>query len=109
METGRIGLEIDRPSIAAVPGGEATLMVHVSRGRGVTGPVQLELIRPEHMQGIRAEPVRLPADQSRTPFTLHFAAEKLGPFNMPVVLRATVSDAGITAIAETKLEIVAEK
>jgi hypothetical protein len=43
------------------------------------------------------------------PFTLHFASAELGPFNMPVVLRATLDTAAGPAIAETKLEIVPEK
>ena len=109
VETGRLGLEIDRQSLAAVPGRAATLTVRLSRGKGLTGPVKLELIRPEHMKGIHAEPRVVEADQSQATFTLHFDAEKLGPFNMPVVLRATLSGAAGPAIAETKVEIVPEK
>jgi hypothetical protein len=109
VETGRLGVEVDRPSIAAVPGQKATLMVRVRRGKGLTGPIKLELIRPEHMHGIHAEPVILAADQSQAAFPLHFAADKLGPFNMPVVLRATLGDTALSAIAEAKVEIVPEK
>jgi hypothetical protein len=109
VETGRLGLDIDRQSVAAVPGGQATVEVRVSRGKGLTGPVRLELIQPDHMHGVRAEPVVVPADQSRTAFTLRFASGPLGPFNMPVVLRATLPGAAGLAVAETKLEIVAER
>jgi hypothetical protein len=109
VETGRLGLDIDRQSVAAEPGGQATLEVRVSRGKGLTGPVRLELIRPDHMRGVSAEPVVVPADQSRTAFTGRFASGPLGPFNMPVVLRATLDGPAGPVVAETKLEIVAER
>ena len=109
VETGRLGLDMDRQSVAAVPGGQATIEVRVSRGKGLTGPVRLELIRPDHMRGVSAEPIIVPADQSRTAFTLRFTSGPLGPFNMPVVLRATLDGAAGPAVSETKLEIVAER
>jgi hypothetical protein len=83
--------------------------VRVRRGEGLTGPVELTLIRPEHMHGVSTKPVVLAADQTRAVVTLHFASDELGPFNMPVVLRATLNDAAGPVVAETKLEIVAEK
>jgi hypothetical protein len=109
VESGRLGLEIDQQSIAAARGGASSLTVRVSRGKGLSGPVKLELIRPEHMRGIHAEPVVVAADHSRATFTLQFGTDKLGPFNMPVVLRATLSDARGPAIAEAKVEVVPEK
>jgi hypothetical protein len=109
VETGRLGIETDRQSLAAMRGGLATMKVKVSRGKGLSGPVKLELIHPGHMRGLRAEPVILSGEQSKTTFTLRFAAETLGPFNMPVVLRATLSDAAGPVVAETKLDIVDEK
>ncbi|HEY7309894.1 MAG TPA: PPC domain-containing protein [Gemmataceae bacterium] len=109
VETGRLGIETDRHSLAAAPGGQATLTVRVSRGKGLAGAVKLELVQPEHMHGVKAEPVVIASDQVRAAFTMHFASAELGPFNMPVVLRATLNTAAGPAIAETKLEIVPEK
>jgi hypothetical protein len=109
VETGRLGLDIDRQSLAAVRGGQATVTVKVSRGKGLTGPVKLELVLPQHMRGVSAAPVVMPADQARATFTLRFASSTLGPFNMPVVLRATLSAKAGSVLAETKLEIVPEK
>jgi hypothetical protein len=109
VETGRLGIEIDRQSVVAAPGGQAEVTVRVRRGKGLTGPVELTLIRPEHMHGVSAKPVVVAADQTRAVFTLHFASGELGPFNMPVVLRATLNDAAGPVVAETKLEMVAEK
>ncbi|MGH7223903.1 MAG: hypothetical protein ACRELF_11785, partial [Gemmataceae bacterium] len=109
VESGRLGVEIDRKSLAAVPGGTASLTVRLRRGKGLAGPVKLELIRPEHMRGIHAASVIVAANRARATFTLRFADDKLGPFNMPVVLRATLLDDANPAIAEAKVEIVAEK
>ncbi|MGH7172814.1 MAG: PPC domain-containing protein [Gemmataceae bacterium] len=109
VETGRLGVEIDRPSLAAVPGGKAELTVRVRRGKGLAGPVKIELVQPKHIHGIEAVPLVVAAEQSRTVFRLHFASGRLGPFNMPLVLRATLDAAAGPAIAETKLELVPEK
>jgi hypothetical protein len=64
VESGRLALEIDRQSISAARGGASSLTVRVSRGKGLAGPVKLELIQPEHMRGIHAEPVVIAADRS---------------------------------------------
>jgi len=109
VETGRLGIETDRQSVAAAPGGQAALTVRVRRGKGLAGPVKLELIRPAHVQGLNTEVVVIAADQSQATFPLHFASGPMGPFNMPMVLRATLDDAAGPAVAETKLEIVPEK
>jgi hypothetical protein len=109
VETGRLGIETDRQSVAAVPGGQAALTVRVRRGKGLSGPVKLELIRPAHVQGLSTETVTIPAEQSQAAFPLHFTSGPLGPFNMPVILRATLEDVAGPAVAEAKLEIVPEK
>ena len=109
IESGRLGVEIDRHSVAAMPGGRAELRVNVRRGKGLLGPVKLELIPPDHLHGIYAEPVVVAANRERAVFPLRFAGGNIGPFNMPVVLRATLANAAGPAIAETKLEIVTAK
>jgi hypothetical protein len=108
VETGRLGLEVERTSVAAVSGGSVTVQVKVSRGEGLTGPVRLELTLPAHVRGVSADPVSIPADRSRGTLTLHFAKGAASPFNGPVVLRATLSDASGPVTAETRLEIVPE-
>jgi hypothetical protein len=109
VETGLLGLEVEKGSVAATPGQAVSVPVRVSRGKGQAGSVKVELIVPEHVRGLAAEPVVLPADQSRCTFTLRFAAGPLGPFNAPLVLRATLTTAAGPVIAETKLEVVAER
>jgi hypothetical protein len=108
VETGLLGLEVEKGSVPAAPGQAVAVPVRVSRGKGQAGPVKLELVLPEHVRGLSAEPVVLPADQSRGTFTLRFAAGPLGPFNIPLLLRATLTTAAGPVIAETKIEVVAE-
>jgi hypothetical protein len=109
VETGLLGLEVEKGSVQAVPGQAVAVPVRVSRGKGQAGPVKLELVVPEHVRGLAAEPVVLPADRSRGTFTLRFAAGPPGPFNVPLVLRATLTTAAGPAIAETKIEVVADR
>jgi hypothetical protein len=109
VETGRLGLEVDRQSIAVVPGGKASVTVRLRRGKGLTGPVRLELLKPAHVRGVQAEVVHVAADQSQAVFPMRFASGQVGPFNMPLVLRATLDDAAGPAIAETKLEFVLDE
>jgi hypothetical protein len=107
-ETGRLGIEAEKPSLTAVRGQSATMPVRISRGKDLQGPVKVELILAGHVRGVTADPLVIPAGQSRATLTLHFATNKLGPFNLPAVLRATLDDKGGPVVAETKLEIVPE-
>jgi hypothetical protein len=109
VETGRLGVEAERSSVPAVRDGSVAVAVRVSRDKGLLGPVKVELIAPAHMRGLRAAPLVIPAEQSRGTFTIRFGPEAPGPFNMPVVLRATLDGPGGPAVAETKLEVVPEE
>ena len=80
----------------------------VGRGKGLTGPVKVELLLPAHVHGMPAEPVVVAADQANGVLTLHFAGDAMGPFNMPLTVRATLSEGADAVTAETKLEITPE-
>jgi hypothetical protein len=108
VETGRLGLEVEKPSILAGRGASAAVPVKVSRGKGLNGPVKVELILPQHLHGVSAEAVVVAADQSIGTLTVHFAADARGPFNMPLTVRATLTD-GDPVVAEAKLEIVSRE
>jgi hypothetical protein len=108
VETGRLGIEADKVSIVAVPGGSVTVPVKVARGKPLTGAVKVEMIVAEHVRGVRAEPIVIPADQAQGTITIRFAKDGLGPLNGPLILRATLEDKGGPVVAETKLEVVPE-
>jgi hypothetical protein len=108
VEAGRLGVALDKTAILAGHGKSVGVAVKVSRDKGLTGPVKVELVLPAHLHGVTAEPVVVAADQSAATLTLHFAADGVGPFNMPLTVRATLNDAGGPVVAEAKLEVVPE-
>jgi hypothetical protein len=108
VETGPLGVEAERTSVRAVPGGVVPLGVRVSRGKGLTGPVRVEVVVPGHVRGLAAEPVVVPPEQSRATLGLRFAGDP-GPFNLPLVVRATLTTAAGPVTAETKVEVVAPR
>jgi hypothetical protein len=106
IEPGRLGVESDRTSLTAVPGKTLTIPLRVTRGRSLQGPAKLELLIAEHLRGIVADPVAVPADQSSAVFPIRFTADLRGPFNVPLVIRATVLEKGEPIVAETKVGLL---
>jgi hypothetical protein len=107
VETGRVGLETGRASLAAKPGGTAALPVSIRRGKGLSGAVKVELIVPDHIRGVSARPLTLAAGATAGTLTVEFASRP-GPFNQPVVVRATLSTPAGPVTAEAKVELVSE-
>jgi len=105
VEPGRLSVEAMPGSLAVVANESRTVTVQVNRGKGLTGPVKLELIAADHLRGISAEPVVIAADQSTARLAVRFAADVRGPFNMPALLRATLTENGRPVVAETRLTL----
>jgi hypothetical protein len=105
VETGRLGLETGRSSLAVRPGTTAALPVSVRRGKGLNGPVKVELIVPAHIGGVSARPLTLATDATRGTLVLTFA-DRPGPFNQPLVVRATLTTPAGPVLAEAKVELV---
>jgi hypothetical protein len=106
VETGRLGLELGRTSVAVKPGGTVSLPVSIRRGKGLTGAVKIELVVPEHVHGLTAAPLSLGPKESAGALSLKTAAGPVGPFNMPVLVRATLLETSGPVTAEARLEIV---
>jgi hypothetical protein len=68
----------------------------------------VELVCPEHVRGVSAAAVVIGGGGGEGVLTLRFGRGKLGPFNAPLRLRATLETKGGPVSAEAKLEIVAE-
>jgi hypothetical protein len=109
VETGRLGVEPEKTSLTAKRGENVTLTVKVARGKGLKGPVKLELVVPEHMHGVSTEPVTVAADQGRGTLTIRLARDGVGPFNMPLIVRATLTEDGGPVIAEAKMDVVPDE
>jgi hypothetical protein len=108
VETGRLGLDIEKPAVLAVRGKSVAVPVKVSRGKGLNGPVKVEVVLPAHVHDLSAEPVIIPSDQASGTLMVRFG-DSSGPFNMPLTVRATLTGNGDPAIAEAKLEVVPEE
>jgi hypothetical protein len=106
IEPGRLGVELGRETLAAEPGKVVSLPVRVARGKGLSGAAKLELVVPKHVRGVAAEAVTVPADKGAGELRIRFAAGPLGPFNMPLTVRATVLERGRPVIGEARVEIV---
>ena len=63
----------------------------VSRSRGTCpSPATVELVLPEHVKGVTVAKLVVPADKTEGELVVKFAPDA-GPFNVPLLLRATVA------------------
>ena len=90
VEAGALDLATDVSSLRAEPGTEAVVPVRLTRGKGLEGSVRLELVVPEHVRGVAAPAVTVPADRNTGTLPIRFEARP-GPFNVPLTLRATLA------------------
>jgi hypothetical protein len=107
VETGRLGVDVEKTSLRATPKGTVTVPVKVARGKGLTGPVKVELVLGTHVHGVRAEALTIAAGETKGSMTLHFD-ERPGPLNMPILVRATLAADDGPAVAEVKIDLVPE-
>jgi hypothetical protein len=107
IEPGRLGVELGRTSVAAEAGKVVSIPVRIARGKGLRGAAKIELILPKHVRGLSAEPLTIAADADAGELRVRCADGPLGPFNMPLVVRATVLEGGRPVIGEAKVEMVA--
>jgi hypothetical protein len=109
VEPARLEVEPERQSLAVAPGKAVPLAVTVSRGKSLKGPVKLELVVPAHLRGISADAVVIPAGRSKGTLTIRFASGVKGPFNAPLVIRATITENKRPVVGEARLELTPER
>ena len=100
-----LSVRTTQKSIRAEPGKTFDLGVQISRGVLEPAPVKIEMQLPKHMQGVGVRSIVIPADKDKGFMTLEFD-QPLGPFNMPIVIRATTTRDGDPVIAEAKVDFV---
>ncbi len=103
---GKLALELERTTLLAQPGKTLIVPVRIKRGQGVEGPIKLELIVPGHIKGISADPATIAKGKDEGRLEIRCAQYSPGPFNMPVVIRATILHEGRSVVAEGKVEIL---
>ncbi len=85
----------------------ATLSIDVQRDDQLRLPTVVELVVPDHIQGVTSTPVTLAGDQDHGVLGLQLASTA-GPFNCPLTVRATLLENGDPVVAETQVTIVSE-
>lgn len=98
-------IALQRGSYSIVPGKELAFPVAIKRDATIASPVKLELIVPRHMRGIAAEPVAVDSGTGEAILAVRFG-EQAGPFNMPLMIRATGERGGDPIVAEAEIELV---
>jgi hypothetical protein len=106
IEPGRLDVELAQPSIRVAPQGSVDVRIKLLRGKGLEGDAKIELVVPEHMKGIHADPEKVQADRADCVLRIHFDKEPIGPVNMPLVVRATIEEGGKPVVAEAFLELI---
>jgi hypothetical protein len=100
---GRLDVALEKSSIRAE--GEVRLAVKIARSKSLSGAAKVEAVLPEHWKGVTAAPLVIPADGEAGELVLSFAKD-CGPFNAPLVIRATVETKDTPVTAEAKVEVV---
>lgn len=96
---------LDRATATAKPGGQLSVEVTLRRDPSIQSAAHVELAAPSHLQGVAADPIEIPAGSSTGRLTLRFG-DRPGPFNMPVLIRATAKRGDDPLVAESLLELV---
>ncbi len=88
----RLSIKTRRQTVQATPGQSVKVPFQVKRGVNLTGPVKVEMVLSKHIRGLSATPVTLSANDNDGELNITFDKQDIGPFNMPVILRATIMD-----------------
>ena len=102
---GQLAMELDQSSGTLIAGQPLAVGVKVKRGRGFDGPVRLELLTPDHLRMVTAEPMAIAKDREAGVMKIRVAGPMPGILNMPLTVRAVLDHATGPIIAEAKLDL----
>ena len=86
---GPISINLDTKSVISRADRPARVGVRIRRDPGLPLPVTLSVLHGDHMTGIDSSPVVLEPGQTEATLEIRFSGDA-GPFNAPLVVRATV-------------------
>jgi hypothetical protein len=101
----RLNLALSPENVVPVTEMASEVRVSIDRDAGLDGPVRIELVVPRHIRGVSAEPVTAEPGENEALLKIRFASDA-GPFNMPLVVRASHGEGVDRNITEAPLEIV---
>ena len=106
ISPGLLAVEPARRSLPVKPNSQVQLSVRIRRHQKLVGrPVKIELILPAHITGVEAAAVTISAESQSATLSIRLA-ESIGPFNAPVILRATTLGSEDAHVAESPVELV---
>ncbi|MFO1092391.1 MAG: hypothetical protein U0992_03630 [Planctomycetaceae bacterium] len=103
-------LTVDTPrkTIVARPGATISLPLRISRNARLNAAtVKVELVPARHVRGISARPCQVPPATTDCVLEIRFDDSELGPWNAPLIVRATSDFDGDPIIAEMLLFVSA--
>jgi hypothetical protein len=105
-DPGRLSVAARQKSIRAQPGTQVPIPVTIDRAQSLDEPVTLSLVTADHIRGTSAAEVVIPSGERSGTLTVQFADGDLGPFNMPLSVRAQMADErGHLLVDEVKIEV----
>ncbi len=104
-KAGRLSLVAEETSIFVHPNSIAEIAFNLQRDARLQLSASVELIVPEHITGIQAAPITLAPTDAQGKLVLEIGPEP-GPFNMPLMLRATIIENGDRVVAEHAIAVV---
>jgi hypothetical protein len=108
VSPGRLGLEVGRASATVIPGRVAEVPVKIARGKGVDGPVRVEVVSSPSHPTLTAEPLILGAGREEGVVRLDCGPEIAGLRTSSIVLRASARVGDDPVTAEASLTLVAD-
>lgn len=106
VEPGRLGLQLDVPSVPVTPDGERTLAVSIQRAKDLTGAAKISAVVPANVTGVSATPITIAADGADGELKLRFAREVRGPSSLAVTIRAVIATPDGPVTAEETIALV---
>lgn len=104
-----MGVSTERASYAARPNSVIDIPIHVSRGHLASNDVRVHAVIPRHFEAVSANSISIPKGQDAGVLSFRLG-QNPGPFNTPVVVRATMQNKnGDDVYAETKFEFASSR
>ncbi|MFQ5731173.1 MAG: PPC domain-containing protein [Planctomycetaceae bacterium] len=109
VDPGRLAVRLKGKTLQLQRGRTVAVPVQVARGNGLSGPVTVELVVAGHIRGVTAKPIVIPSKARNGMLHVAFGKTGCGPFNMPLIIRATLNKRGKQShVAETLLPVVVD-
>ncbi|MDB5390237.1 MAG: hypothetical protein JWM11_5883 [Planctomycetaceae bacterium] len=107
VDPGRLAISLERRTLSVSRGAQGTVAFRLQRSNGLKQPVQIEALVPNGMRGVVATKISVPPTADQGQIEIKFDAQTIGPFQAPVLIRATtVDDRNLPVVADVPLELV---